>query len=164
MATLIYMLANHQIRHPTTCTRGCQPGDCRWIFLRGLCGHVWVNCHSNYYNSIEKDQLLLQFSYSRWLVSDKYCSNQEDDATPFNSKGEEWCSHKLFTTRHNFEATIPCSFPDWYDCQNLKLFCHRCMMPAWYPFCQNWRSIQWGHGILKISVCLMLCYSAWSQY
>ena len=34
---------NHQIRHQAT---GCQSGDCIYaslIFLRGLCGYVWVN-------------------------------------------------------------------------------------------------------------------------
>ena len=37
--------ANHQIRHQTTHTVGCQPGDCIWslIFVMGLCGYVWVN-------------------------------------------------------------------------------------------------------------------------
>ena len=40
-------LANHQINHQSTHKAGCQPGDCKChfiIFLRGLCGYVWVTC------------------------------------------------------------------------------------------------------------------------
>ena len=40
-------LANHQIRHQATHQVDGQLGDCIWsvtlIFLRGLCGYIWVN-------------------------------------------------------------------------------------------------------------------------
>ena len=42
---LFSMIKNHEIRHQATSDLDCQLGNCRnvtLIFLRGLCGYVWV--------------------------------------------------------------------------------------------------------------------------